>query len=177
MCVTSAVPVPLDVEGVAGEDETVDIVVVADVDVVIMVQMKLLPLAATMYHALFCLRRQKNGSSGVTPRFIVSYRDAARLDNYTRIITKESCDDYIVIKCHMTYEVNKLFITYCNTSVRPNLASKISQSNQHFSECLPRLKYSDSLVNDFLVSKETVVLRRWERSKQKFGFTKRVDKG
>ena len=27
----------------------------------------------------------------------------------------------------------------------------------------------------FLVSKETVVLRRWERSKQKFGFIKRVD--
>ena len=49
-----AVPVPLDVEGVAGEDEAVDIVVVADVDVVV-VQMKLLPLAATMYHALFCL--------------------------------------------------------------------------------------------------------------------------
>ena len=52
MCVMGAVPVPLDVEGVAGEDEAVDIVVVADV----MVQMKLLPLAATMYHALFCLR-------------------------------------------------------------------------------------------------------------------------
>ena len=33
------------------------------------------------------------------------------------------------------------------------------------------------LVNEFLVSKETVVLRRWERSKQKFGFIKRVDKG
>ena len=32
-------------------------------------------------------------------------------------------------------------------------------------------------VNEFLVSKETVVLRRWERSKQKFGFIKRVDKG
>ena len=29
----------------------------------------------------------------------------------------------------------------------------------------------------FLVSKETVVLRRWERWKQKFGFIKRVDKG
>ena len=29
----------------------------------------------------------------------------------------------------------------------------------------------------FLVSKETVVLRRWERSKQKFGFIKRVDNG
>ena len=34
-----------------------------------------------------------------------------------------------------------------------------------------------NLVNEFLVSKETVVLRRWERSKQKFGFIKRVDKG
>ena len=29
----------------------------------------------------------------------------------------------------------------------------------------------------FLVSKENVELRRWERSKQKFGFIKRVDKG
>ena len=28
----------------------------------------------------------------------------------------------------------------------------------------------------FLVSKETVMLRRWGRSKQKFGFIKRVDK-
>ena len=34
-----------------------------------------------------------------------------------------------------------------------------------------------SLQIEFLVSKETVVLRRWERSKQKFGFIKRVDKG
>ena len=33
------------------------------------------------------------------------------------------------------------------------------------------------VVNEFLVSKETVVLRRWERSKQKFDFIKRVDKG
>ena len=33
------------------------------------------------------------------------------------------------------------------------------------------------LFDEFLVSKETVVLRRWERSKQKFGFIKRVDKG
>ena len=53
MCVMGAVPVPLDAEGVAGEDEAVDIV--ADVDVVVMVQMKRLPLAATMYHVLFCL--------------------------------------------------------------------------------------------------------------------------
>ena len=33
------------------------------------------------------------------------------------------------------------------------------------------------VFDEFLVSKETVVLRRWERSKQKFGFIKRVDKG
>ena len=34
-----------------------------------------------------------------------------------------------------------------------------------------------NLVFEFLVSRETVVLRRWERSKQEFGFIKRVDKG
>ena len=33
------------------------------------------------------------------------------------------------------------------------------------------------LIIGFLVSKETVVLRRWGRSKGKFGFIKRVDKG
>ena len=31
-------------------------------------------------------------------------------------------------------------------------------------------------LNGFLVSKETMVLRRWGRSKQKFGFIKRVEK-
>ena len=31
------------------------------------------------------------------------------------------------------------------------------------------------MFDEFLVSKETV--RRWERSKQKFGFIKRIDKG
>ena len=36
---------------------------------------------------------------------------------------------------------------------------------------------SANYQNEFLVSKETVVLRLWERSKQKFGFIKRVDKG
>ena len=36
---------------------------------------------------------------------------------------------------------------------------------------------SDTQLSEFLVSNETVVLRRWERSKQKFGFIKRVDKG
>ena len=45
MCVMGAVAVPLGVEGVAGEDEAVDMVVVADVDVVVIFQMKL-------YHSL-----------------------------------------------------------------------------------------------------------------------------
>ena len=40
-----------------------------------------------------------------------------------------------------------------------------------------RFYQPNKLVNEFLVSKETVVLCRWERSKQKFGFIKRVDKG
>ena len=35
--------------------------------------------------------------------------------------------------------------------------------------CYP-LSVVDHFVNKFLVSKETVVLRQWERSKQKFGF-------
>ena len=41
------------------------------------------------------------------------------------------------------------------------------------------LQYVPIIENNckFLVSNETVVLRRWERSKQKFGFIKRVDKG
>ena len=55
MCVMGAVAVPLGVEGVAGEDQAVDIVVVADVNGVVIFQMKLLPTAATMCHALFCL--------------------------------------------------------------------------------------------------------------------------
>ena len=40
-----------------------------------------------------------------------------------------------------------------------------------------RFSESTTELIEFLVSKETVVLRRWERSKQKFGFIKRVDKG
>ena len=43
--------------------------------------------------------------------------------------------------------------------------------------CVAACFSSNETVNEFLVSKETVVLRRWERSKQKFGFIKRVDKG
>ena len=48
--------------------------------------------------------------------------------------------------------------------------------NPHFAS---KIKHQLDLfqVYEFLVSKETVVLRRWERSKQKFGFIKRVDKG
>ena len=39
------------------------------------------------------------------------------------------------------------------------------------------MQYKINTIHEFLVSKETVVLRRWERSKQKFGVIKRVDKG
>ena len=51
-----------------------------------------------------------------------------------------------------------------------------------FGRCRDKRKKSLNIktfltLNEFLVSKETVVLRRWERSKQKFGFIKRVDKG
>ena len=45
---------------------------------------------------------------------------------------------------------------------------------EHFVYCGYLVMFPD---DEFLVSKETVVLRRWERSKQKFGFIKRVDKG
>jgi len=34
-----------------------------------------------------------------------------------------------------------------------------------------------NILKEFLVSKETVVLHRWEGSKQKFGFVGRVDGG
>ena len=44
-------------------------------------------------------------------------------------------------------------------------------------KCFCMLVFLSVIENIFLVSKETVVLRRWERSKQKFGFIKRVDKG
>ena len=39
------------------------------------------------------------------------------------------------------------------------------------------LKLMVSSEDGFLVSKETVALRRWEKWKKKFGFVKRVDKG
>ena len=35
--------------------------------------------------------------------------------------------------------------------------------------------HKDKIISGFLVSKETVVLRRWEKSKQKFGIIKQVD--
>ena len=51
---------------------------------------------------------------------------------------------------------------------------KIQSRSQGLSSLPPLVVGTE---NEFLVSKETVVLRRWERSKQKFGFIKRVDKG
>ena len=42
--------------------------------------------------------------------------------------------------------------------------------------CSLKRAHASMKINS-LVTKETVVLRRWERSKQKFGFIKGVDKG
>ena len=61
-------------------------------------------------------------------------------------------------------------IVACNLSLAHAFAFKIELLTSN----LPQCGYD---VSEFLVSKETVVLRRWERSKQKFGFIKRVDKG
>ena len=47
-----------------------------------------------------------------------------------------------------------------------------AQKEERVNNCSKQYFYT----NKFLVSKETVVLRRWERSKQNFGFIKRVDK-
>ena len=40
----------------------------------------------------------------------------------------------------------------------------------------PHFKWTDTSINEFLVSKETVVLHQCEGSKQKFDFIKQVDK-
>ena len=50
-------------------------------------------------------------------------------------------------------------------------------SASSFQSLSARINLRTQIMTGFLVSKETVVLRRWKRSKQKFGFIKRVDKG
>ena len=52
-----------------------------------------------------------------------------------------------------------------------------SESKGELRFLLHKLFLVSRTLYGFLVSKITVVLRRWERSKQKFGFMKRVDKG
>ena len=54
-----------------------------------------------------------------------------------------------------------------------NIKEFVTRAN-HYHDTI---KLTAEISNEFLVCKETVVLRRWERSKQKFGFIKRVDKG
>ena len=53
------------------------------------------------------------------------------------------------------------------------LRNKARKLHGHHEEKADEIRF----LNGFIVSKETVVLRRWGRSKQKFGFIKRVDKG
>ena len=59
-------------------------------------------------------------------------------------------------------------------SLKRKCASTVAQPRSQGLSSLPPLRWNR---DEFIVSKETVVLRRWERSKQKFGFIKRVDKG
>ena len=48
---------------------------------------------------------------------------------------------------HNPFEIPNILNNYF-TSVGPNLASKISQSNRHFSQYLPHLNYSDSFFSN-----------------------------
>ena len=72
---------------------------------------------------------------------------------------------------------NTLLCSECfgttKTSVTIVIKKVFSQPREKFPWCW----CSTSSETGFLVSKKTVVLRRWERWKQKFGFIKRVDKG
>ena len=57
------------------------------------------------------------------------------------------------------------------------LVVRNSKGESLCSQMVAMLTYAGSVymcINEFLVSKETVGLRRWERSKQKFGFIKRA---
>ena len=59
-----------------------------------------------------------------------------------------------------------LWVEWRNTKCPARMANAENQYSH---------KTTLKILNGFLVSKETVVLRRWERSKQKFCFIKRVD--
>ena len=59
----------------------------------------------------------------------------------------------------------------------PTVRSPLGQSRGHTGHCSCIMRFRLLWIcNKFLVSKETVVLRRWERSKQKFGFINSFDK-
>ena len=68
------------------------------------------------------------------------------------------------------------FLVFLSISLFYFEANKFENLNKE-DICLYECVVVEQIRNTFLVSKETVVLRRWERSKQKFGFIKRVDKG
>ena len=76
-----------------------------------------------------------------------------------------------------------VLILFCSKIRKNLLKKKITKNLRKGSRLTCRRQYQVKNENSsmelygFLVSKETVVLRRWERSKQKFGFIKRVDKG
>ena len=66
---------------------------------------------------------------------------------------------------------------YCDSILQEQATIAIIRELKHATFFSQGWQLQLNILHKFLVSKETVVLRRWERSKQKFGFIKWVDKG
>ena len=65
---------------------------------------------------------------------------------------------------------------YDDALIQSGITALSQRTDEACTNFIKRDCLSSPFLNGFLVSKETVVLRRWGRSKQKFGFIKRVDK-
>ena len=68
---------------------------------------------------------------------------------------------------------DKTFVIFAIKFNSGYISRKSTNKYRKLNSCHPKMT---EINYGFLVSKETVVLRRWGISKQKFGFIKRVDK-
>ena len=68
---------------------------------------------------------------------------------------------------------DKTFVIFAIKFNSGYISRKSTNKYRKLNSCHPKIT---EINYGFLVSKETVVLRRWGISKQKFGFIKRVDK-
>ena len=96
---------------------------------------------------------------------------ACRVDSHTRAIRQPN---------RLFFAVGEKVVVLCKRGFKTSQDGNLTcQDDGNWDKNIPLCtgKLTINGVNEFLVSKETVVLRRWERSKQKFGFIKRVDKG